>query len=103
MTEMITNISDPHFFIEVKSKKKTCLRHVMQTFSFLFIIPRFFKKAKGILLSPPSVCLSVRPIVMLSPPKPLGCLGVKNQIPSCCLSVMLSPPKPLDEIQPNLE
>ena len=27
MTEMITNISDPHFFIEVKSKKnlsKTC-------------------------------------------------------------------------------
>ena len=50
-----------------------------------------------------SVRLSVRPIVMLSPPKPLGCLGVKNQIPSCCLSVMLSPPKPLDEIQPNLE
>ena len=38
----------------------------------------FFKKAKGILLSPPSVRLSVRP------------------------SVMLSPPKPLDEIQPNL-
>ena len=34
----------------------------------------FLKKAKGILLSPPSV----RP------------------------SVMLSPPKPLDEIQPNL-
>ena len=40
-----------------------------------FIIPTLFlKKAKGILLSP----LSVRP------------------------SVMLSPPKPLDEIQPNL-
>ena len=36
--------------------------------------PRFFKKAKGILQSPPSVRLSV----------------------------MLSPPKPLDEIQPNL-
>ena len=32
----------------------------------------------------------------------LGCLCVKNQIPSCCLSVMLSPPKPFDEIQPNL-
>ena len=42
-------------------------------------IPTFFlKKAKGILLSPPSVCPSARP------------------------SVMLSPPKPLDEIQPNL-
>ena len=40
---------------------------------------------------------------MLSPPKPLRCLGVKNQIPSCCLSIMLSLPKPLDEIQPNLE
>ena len=39
-----------------------------------YLSPRFFKKAKGILLSP----LSVRP------------------------SVMLSPPKPLDEIQPNL-
>ena len=64
MTEMITflssNISDPHFFIEVKSKKKTCLRHVMQTFSFLFIIPRFFLKSEGEFLSPPSVCLSVR-------------------------------------------
>ena len=31
----------------------------------------------------------------------LGCLRVKNQIPSCCLPVMLSPPKLLDEIQPN--
>ena len=40
--------------------------------------PRFFKKAKGILLSPLSVRLSVH------------------------LSVMLTPPKPLDEIQPNL-
>ena len=28
----------------------------------------------------------------------LGCLGVKNQITSCCLSVMLSPPKPFDGI-----
>ena len=28
----------------------------------------------------------------------LGCLGVKNQILSCCLSVMLSPPKPFDGI-----
>ena len=43
-----------------------------------FLSPRFFKKAKGILLSPPSVRPTVR------------------------LSVMLSPPKPLDEIQPNL-
>ena len=32
----------------------------------------FIKKAKGILLSPPSVRLSVRRSVMLSPPKPLG-------------------------------
>ena len=40
--------------------------------------PRFFKKAKGILQSPPSVC------------------------PSVLLSVMLSHPKPLDKIQPNL-
>ena len=40
--------------------------------------PRFLEKASGILLSPPSVCPSVR------------------------LSVMLSPPKPLDRIQPNL-
>ena len=48
---------------------------------FLFGIllsPRFLEKASGILLSPPSVCPSVR------------------------LSVMLSPPKPLDGIQPNL-
>ena len=74
----------------------------MQTFSFLFIIPRFFKKSEGDIVIA-SVRLSVRLIVMLSPPKPLGCLGVKNQIPSFCLSVMLSPPKPLDEIQPNLE
>ena len=27
----------------------------------------------------------------------MGCLGVKNQIPSCCLSVLLSPPKPLEK------
>ena len=40
--------------------------------------PRFFKKASGILQSPPSVCPSVR------------------------LSVTLSPPKPLDDIQSNL-
>ena len=40
----------------------------------LCLSPRFFKKAKGILQSPPSVRLSV----------------------------MLSPPKRLDEIQPNL-
>ena len=46
------------------------------------VIPTLFKKAKGILLSPPSVCPSVHP--------------------SFGLSVMLSPPKPLDEIQPNL-
>ena len=39
-----------------------------------YLSPCFFKKAKGILLSPPSV----RP------------------------SVMLFPPLPLDEIQPNL-
>ena len=38
----------------------------------LIVIPTlFFKKAKGILLSPPSVRPSVRPSVMLSPPKPL--------------------------------
>ena len=52
----------------------------MQTFSFLFIIPRFFKSEGDIVIA--SVRLSVRPIIMLSPPKPLGCLGVKNQIPS---------------------
>ena len=46
---------------------------------FVFLLsPRFFKKAKGILLLPSSANLSVRP------------------------SVMSSPPKPLDEIQPNL-
>ena len=44
--------------------------------------PRFFKKASGILQSPSSVHLSV-------------CSSVRP-------SVMLSPPKPLDEIQPNL-
>ena len=32
----------------------------------------------------------------------LGVHRVKNQIPSCCLSVMLSAPKSLDDIQPNL-
>ena len=42
--------------------------------STYLLSPRFFKKASGILQSPPSV----RP------------------------SVTLSPPKPLDEIQPNL-
>ena len=56
---------------------------------FRLLSPRFFKKAKGILQSPPSVCLSVRPSV---------CPSVR---PSVRLSVMLSP-KPLDEIQPNL-
>ena len=64
MTEMITflssNISEPHFLIEVKSKKN-CLRHVMQTLSLLFIIPCFFKKAKGIFYClQPSVCPSDR-------------------------------------------
>ena len=38
-----------------------------------FIIrPTLFYKGEGVLLSPPSVRLSVRPSVMLSPPKPLG-------------------------------
>ena len=45
---------------------------------FYFYPHAFLKKASGILQSPPSVRLSVR------------------------LSVTLSPPKPLDEIQPNL-
>ena len=62
MTEMITflssNISDPHFFIEVKSKKP-CLRLVIQTFSLLFIIPHFFKKNEGNIVIA-SVRLSVR-------------------------------------------
>ena len=31
-----------------------------------------------------------------------GVLRIKDQIPSCCLSVTLSPPKPSDQIQPNL-
>ena len=44
----------------------------------VLLSPRFFKKASGILQSPPSICLSVR------------------------LSVTLSPPKPLNKIQPNL-
>ena len=44
----------------------------------VYLSPLFFKKASGILQSPPSVRPSVRP------------------------SVTLSPPKPLDEIQPNL-
>ena len=48
----------------------------------VLLSPRFFKKALGILQSPPSVRLSVR-------------LSVRP-------SVTLSPPKPLDEIQPNL-
>ena len=52
----------------------------------LFLSPRFFKKASGILQSPPSVRPSVRLSVRLS---------VRP-------SVTLSPPKPLDEIQPNL-
>ena len=30
----------------------------------------------------------------------MGCLGVKNQIQSRCMSVMLSPSKLLDEMQP---
>ena len=42
-----------------------------------FLFPCFFKKASGILQSPPSIRLSARPSVTLSP-------------------------KPLDEIQPNL-
>ena len=50
---------------------------IVNMFSSL-LSPRFFKKASGILQSPPSVCPSVHP------------------------SVTLSPPKPLDEIQPNL-
>ena len=92
MTEMITflssNISDPHFFIEVKSKK-TCLRHVMQTFSFLFIIPHCFKKVKGILLSPPSVCLSIRSLCYLLL-NHWGAYGSKIKFhpavcPLCCL------------------
>ena len=51
---------------------KKCDKYVYQRMSYLS--PRFFKKAQGILLSPPSI----RP------------------------SFMLSPPKPLNEIQPNL-
>ena len=47
-----------------------------------FLSPRFLEKMWGILLSPPSICQSIRL--------------------SVCLSVMLSPPKPLDRIQPNL-
>ena len=45
-----------------------------QSSNATLLSPRFFKKASGILQSPPSVCLSVT----------------------------LSPPKPLDKIQPNL-
>ena len=60
MTEMITflssNISDPHFFIEVKSKKnlsKTCSK----LFAFCLLSHAFLKKRRGYFAS---VCLSVR-------------------------------------------
>ena len=48
---------------------------------YFLLSPRFFRKAKGILLSPPSVRLSV----MLSPPKPLAkfnqiwCVGYSHE------------------------
>ena len=54
----------------------------MWKISLILLSTRFFKKAKKILQSPPSVRLSIRMSVRLS--------------------VMLSPPKPFDEIQPNL-
>ena len=48
----------------VESRKIEVLRTRGFTSNYQLLSPRFFKKAKGILLSPPSV----RPSVVLSPP-----------------------------------
>ena len=44
----------------MRGSRKFCQRG--SNFDNVFLSPRFFKKAKGILLSPPSVCPSVRPL-----------------------------------------
>ena len=77
-------------YIYIESIELTCISAVVKIvlignlrwLSSGLLSPHFLEKASGILLLPLSVCPSVR-------------LSVR-------LSIMLSPPKPLDRIQPNL-
>ena len=70
------DLAPSDFFLFPNLNKSTA--SIIPRHSNYLLSPRFSEKASEILLSPPSVCPSVR------------------------LSVMLSPPKPLDRIQPNL-